>query len=95
VSSPWPIERIWRANQPDAASTETMRLEGDGVRLEVRRIADEVTYRSLDAGTFAWRSALAGHQPLEEAVEAALAVDPDFDLTTALQTLFAEGLVVE
>jgi Putative DNA-binding domain len=95
VSSRWPIERIWRVNQPDSEPTETVCLEGDGVRLEIRRIADAVTYRSLDAGTFAWRTALAGHQPLEEAVEAALAADPDFDLTAALQTLFAEGLVVE
>jgi len=95
VSSPWPIERIWRVNQPEADPTETVRLEGDGVRLEVRRIADHVMYRALDAGTFAWRAALAAHQPLEEAVEAALAATPDFDLTTALQTLFAQGLVVE
>ena len=95
VSSPWPIDRIWRVNQSDADSTETVQLEGDGVRLEVRRIADNVVYRMVDAGTFAWRVALAGHQPLEEAVEAALAAAPDFDLPTALQALFVEGLVVE
>jgi hypothetical protein len=95
VSSPWPIERIWRVNQPDADATETVRLEGEGVRLEVRRLAEAVTYRSLDAGTFAWRAALAEHQPLEEALEAALAAEPDFDLNAALQTLFVEGLVVE
>jgi hypothetical protein len=94
VSSPWPIERIWRVNQPDADPTEMVRLEGKGVRLEVRRIVAAVTYRSLDAGTFAWRAALAGHQPLEEAVEAALGADPDFNLTIAFQELFAEGLVV-
>jgi hypothetical protein len=95
VSSPWPIDRIWRVNQSDADPTEMVRLEGDGVRLEVRRIADNVMYRLLDAGTFAWRAALAGHRPLEEAVEAALAAAPDFDLPTALQALFAAGLVVE
>ncbi|HEY7493011.1 MAG TPA: DNA-binding domain-containing protein [Candidatus Tectomicrobia bacterium] len=94
VSSPWPIERIWRVNQSEADPTETVRLEGNGVRLEVRRIADNVMYRTLDAGTFAWRAALAGHQPLAEAVAAALAAASDFDLTTALQALFAEGLVV-
>jgi hypothetical protein len=94
VSSPWPIDRIWRVNQSDADPTETVCLEGDGVRLEVRRIADNVMYHVLDAGTFAWRAALAEHQPLAEAVEAALAAAPDFDLPTALQALFAAGLVV-
>jgi hypothetical protein len=94
MSSPWPIDRIWRVNQSDADPTETVCLEGDGVHLEVRRIADNVMYRVLDAGTFAWRATLARHQPLAEAVEAALAAAPDFDLPTALQALFAEGLVV-
>ena len=32
---------------------------------------------------------------LAEAFEAALTADPDFDLATALQALFAEGLVVD
>jgi hypothetical protein len=94
VSSPWPIERIWRINQSDAGPTETVCLAGDGVRLEVRRIAENVVYHALDAGTFAWRAALAEHQPLEKALEAALAAAPDFDLPTALQALFAQGLVV-
>jgi hypothetical protein len=94
VSSPWPIDRIWRVNQSDADPTETVCLEGDEVRLEVRRIADHVMYGALDAGTFAWRATLAGHQPLEKAGAAALAIDAHFDLSTALQTLFTAGLVV-
>jgi hypothetical protein len=88
VRSPWPIERIWHANQPHADPAGT-------VSLEVRRIDDDVIWRSLDAGTFAWRAALAERQPLEEALEAACAAAPDFDLTTALRRLFAESLVVD
>jgi hypothetical protein len=95
VRSPWPIERIWHANQPHADPTETVSLEAGGVCLEIRRVNDEVICRSLDAGTFAWRAALAERQPLESALQPTLTAAPDFDLTTALQRLFAEGLVVD
>jgi hypothetical protein len=95
VRSPWPIERIWHANQPHAEPAETVSLEAGGVSLEILRVDDEVMCRSLDAGTFAWRAALAERQPLEQALAAALTADPDFDLTPALARLFAEGLVVD
>ena len=95
VNSPWPIERIWRANQPDADPHETVRLDAGAAALEVRRLDDNVTWRSLAPGTFAWRAALAAHRPLAEAFEAALTAAANFDLATALQALFAAGLVVD
>jgi hypothetical protein len=95
VSSPWPIERIWRANQPDADPHETVHLDAGAAYLEVRRLDDDVRWRSLAIGAYAFRATLAEHQPLAEACEAALTADPDFDLATALQALFAEGLVVD
>lgn len=95
VSSPWPIERIWRANQPDADPHETVRLDAGAAYLEVRRLDDHVTWCSLAPGTFAFRTVLAEHRPLAEAFEAALTAEPDFNLATALQALFAEGLVVD
>jgi Putative DNA-binding domain len=95
VRSPWPIDRIWHANQPDADPSATVSLETGATYLEVRRLDDDVTWRSLALGAFACRAALAAHRSLGEAFEAALAADPDFDLTAALQALFAEGLVVD
>ena len=95
VSSPWPIDRIWRANQPGAEPHETVHLDAGAAYLEVRRLDDDVIWRSLAIGAYAFRVTLAEHQPLAEACEAALAADPDFDLATALQALFAEGLVVD
>lgn len=95
VSSPWPIDRIWCANQPDAEPGATVRLDAGAAYLEVRRLDDAVTFHALAVGIFAFRSVLAEHRPLAEALEAALTAAPDFDLTTALQTLFAEGLVVD
>lgn len=95
VRSPWPIDRIWRANQPGADPGEMVSLDAGAVRLEIRRRDDEVTLRTLEVGTWAFRSACVGRLPLAQAFEAALAADPHFDLTTALYTLFTEGLVVD
>ena len=96
LTSPWPIERIWRANQPDSDPAEEVNLDQDGISyLEIRRVNDDVTFRSLDAGVFAWRAALAKRQPLNEALDRASAAAPDFNLTLALQILFAEALAVD
>ncbi len=95
VHSPWPIERIWRANQPDADPDEMVSLDAGATYLEVRRLDDEATFGSLARGTFAFRVTLAEHRPLAEAFAAALTADPNFDLAAALQALFAEGLVVD
>jgi hypothetical protein len=95
INSPWPIDRIWHMHQPDADPHETVRLDADTVRLEVRRDDDDAMFRSLEAGMFAFRSALAERRQLAEAFEAALSAAPDFCLVTALQAIFTEGLVVE
>jgi hypothetical protein len=94
VRSAWPIDRIWRMHQPHADPHETVSLDTGSVCLEVRRCDDEVVFCSLDASTFAFRAALAECQQLAEAFEAALSAAPDFCLATALQMIFAEGLVV-
>jgi hypothetical protein len=95
VSSPWPIDRIWRLHQPDADPHETVCLDAETVYLEVRRDEnDDVLFHALEAGMFAFRSALAERRQLAEAFETAVSAAPDFCLVTALQTIFAEGLVV-
>jgi hypothetical protein len=95
VRSPWPIDRLWQANQPDADPNATIHLDAATTHLEIRRLDTDVTFRQLPTGTFVWRAALAQRQRLEAACEAALSAAPDFCLTTALQALFAEGLVID
>lgn len=93
VASPWPIDRIWRANQPDADPDAIVDLDGGGARLGVRRIGDDAIFRTLDAGAYALRHALLAGACLAAACDAAAADDPDFDVTAALQTLFEERLL--
>jgi hypothetical protein len=94
LSSRWPVDRIWRANQPDADPETTVDLETGSVCLEVRRLGDDAVWRTLPAAEHAFRAALAAAQTLERAAHAALALDADFDLAGALRALLGEGLVI-
>jgi hypothetical protein len=91
VSSPWPIDRIWRANQPGADAT--VDLDSGGDDLEVRRHGDDVVFRALTPPACAFRRALLDGAPLATAAERALAVDPSFDLGGALAALMQDAVV--
>lgn len=93
LSSRWPVERIWRANQPGACSDAAIDLASGSAHLEVSRQNGDVVFRALDDSTFAFRQALAKRASLGEAIEQALAIDPDFAVGAALAALFDEGAV--
>jgi hypothetical protein len=95
LESPWPVDRIWLANQPECDPEDAVDLNMDGARLEVRRAGETVLFRRLDPATFALRSLLAGGHRLEAATEAAFAADPHFEFTAAFGDLFTSGSVVD
>jgi hypothetical protein len=93
LASRWPIDAIWRANQPDAAEQgAAVDLRAGGVALEVRRHGDGVAFRVIAPAVHAFRRALADGRPLAVATEQALAADRAFDLPGELGALFREGL---
>jgi hypothetical protein len=94
LRSPWPIARIWHANQPGSDPDAVIDLDDGGVCLEVRRRADEAAFRELTPAAHALRDGLARGKTLEEAAVDALAEDTGFDLAAALGELLAEGVVV-
>lgn len=94
LTSPYPIDRIWRANRPGADGAETIDLGDGGVAVEIRR-AGAVELRALPAPLFAFRAALARSQRLDRAAAAAFAEDPAFDLAAAIAALFADGAVAD
>jgi putative DNA-binding protein len=94
LESPWPIDRIWRANQPGSNPDATVSLDQGEARLEVYRLEDGVMFRTIAADTYAFRSALASDLDLQGAVGAARRADPSFDLTDALGELLEDGLIV-
>jgi hypothetical protein len=86
LASPYPTDRIWRANQTDAPGPEVVDLAAGEARLEARRRGDHAI--------FAFRRALATGANLAAATGAALAVDPTFGLAPALVALFEDELPV-
>jgi hypothetical protein len=90
--SRWPVDRIWRANQPEADAS-VVDLAAGPARLEIRRRDDRVTLRSLEPATFAFRATLASGATLERAADAALAEDPALDLALALRSVLEDGLL--
>jgi hypothetical protein len=93
VPSPWPVDAIWRANQP-GAEPGVVDAESRGARLEVRRLGQDVVFRTLPVGTFAFRATLAARGPLATAVERALELDAALDVATELRSLFDDAVVV-
>jgi Putative DNA-binding domain len=94
LESRWPIDRIWRANQSDGEIDGTIDLDAGGVRLEVYRLRDRIVVAAIEPAGYAFRAALARGNRLEAAVDAALGVDPLFDLALTLRLMFEAGLIV-
>jgi len=92
LESRWPIDAIWHANQPRDEAT-AVDLDAGSVRLEIRRVDDEVVFRRLPGGSFAFRRALASRETLERAVDAGLMADISLDLTSEIRTLLDERLL--
>lgn len=91
--SRWPVDRIWRANQPEADPGAVVDLAAGPARFEIRRREDIVTLRSLEPAAFVFRAALGAGATLETATDAATTEDPDFDFTEAFRALLAEALL--
>ncbi len=86
LASPWPILRIWQANQESAAGEiAPVSLDEGGVRLLIRRRELEVAIEPLGAGDHALLTAFRDGLTLAAATDAALAAEPDFDLPARLQ----------
>jgi putative DNA-binding protein len=95
VASPYPVDQIWRANQPDAGDPGTVvDLRVGGVTLEVRRLDDNIVFRSLARCDYVFRRALSDGRRLGDAAAAATAENAAFDLVEALRALFEEGVLV-
>jgi hypothetical protein len=93
LCSPWPVDRIWRANQPDAGDA-VVDLDAGGAALQIWRRNDAVVFRALTPAALALRTALAGEWRLPAAMAAALAAEPDPDLAVVLREALEEGCLM-
>jgi hypothetical protein len=91
-----PVHAIWLANCSAAdAALETPAIElGEGAQnLRLGRAGETVLVRVLSDGADAFWRGLATGATLAEATDAALAREPDFDLTAQLTAAFGDGMV--
>jgi len=96
VRSPYPVMRIWQANQPQTFDQASMiSLDEGGVNVLVVQQDLEIEFRLLDAAESRWLCALGDGASLGGATAQALECDGAFDLTAALARHLANGLFVE
>lgn len=91
LASPWPIEKIWRANQSDGDPDVTIDLGQGGSRLLIYRREFAVAMAAISLGEFVMLSRFAPGANLESAMTDALAADPSFDVATALAATLTRG----
>jgi hypothetical protein len=94
LASPFPIDRIWRANHGDDETETAIDLSQGDTRLEIWRQGGEALLRALDPAGFSFRAGLAAGRTLAAATDASLAVDQDFDLRRQFAELFQQEIVV-
>lgn len=91
-SSPYPVLKIWQANQDDADECEVDLDEG-GVQLVVRRLGFDVIFESLNKEVFALLHTLSKGHLFVEACEEAVAVDPNCDVGAILKGLIEKRML--
>jgi hypothetical protein len=92
LASAYPIHQIWLANRPDIEPVE-MNLSHKGDHLQIRQ-TDSLELLCLPEAVWLFRALIADGGGLGAAAEAALELDPLFELPVALATMFNEGIVV-
>jgi hypothetical protein len=88
VQSIFPIDRIWRACQPDANGSPVDLAEG-GASLLVLRGGDDATFVALDAAEAAFVAEIRSGATLGVAAKAGLATGGAFDLSKCFGRLLA------
>ncbi len=91
LMSPYPISRIWAANQPDRDGQVHLIDGAQSERLYVVRPGTQVEVRRVSPGAFALLSAVAGGATLGLAMIAAFEAEPDCDTQQIFAALLTAG----
>jgi hypothetical protein len=91
VHSRFPVMRIWQAHQPGFDGQ--VNLDADADHLLVRREGVVPSIARIAAGDFAFLRVFADGGDLASSLDAAVAIDGDFDLAMALRTFIADGTI--
>jgi hypothetical protein len=93
LRSEWPIDSIWRAHHRAEFPSGVLRLDARPSFVQVASDAGGPYIRSLTAGEYVLRARMVQGSCIGESAAAALAAEPEMDLTRALVELLGEGIV--
>ena len=93
VASRFPVDRIWEVNQPAFDGEVNVDLEAGPCVTMIVRPRFRVQVRRLSTAAHAWIDAAARGRRLGQALEAALAIDPAFDLGATLVDLVTDNVI--
>ena len=91
LESAWPVDAVWRANQPGGDGIAD--LDAGAARLCIWRRDDDVVFRALPPASFAFRRALASEGRLAAAVAAAMDAEPAVDLAALVRETLDEAVL--
>ena len=92
LQSPWPIDRIWRANLPGSAET-TVELGGEPAAVLVFRGADDAGFVVLTDSESRFVAALLAGDSLQAAADAGFSGAEDQALARCLARLLGSGVL--
>jgi hypothetical protein len=95
VRSPFPILKIWNANQDETADHDKINLDSGGEMVCVFRPDYEVRIKQLDPGSFVFLSKLSNGTTIEEAIHQVFEEDPGFAADRCLAMCLTEGLFMK
>jgi hypothetical protein len=93
VHSRFPVLKIWEANQPEAPADETIDLDSGADFLLVFRNPKGIYFRRIHEDDHRLLAAFAAGRSLDEALELSLALNPQFNLSAALQRCIEFGVL--
>ena len=93
VHSRFPVLKIWEANQPGAPADETIDLDIGADFLLAFRNPKGIYFRRIHEDDHRLLAAFAAGRSLDEALELSLAVNPQFNLSAALQRCIEFGVL--
>jgi hypothetical protein len=94
LESPWPIERIWRANQPDGDADTLIDLDQGGGHLLIYRQAFDVAMAAITRGEFVMLQRFVRGATIESAATDGIAADPSFDVAEGLAAALVRGCLL-
>jgi hypothetical protein len=94
VRSAYPVTRIWEVHQPEHVGEMEVDLDAGGETAFVHRPAFRVAVDALTPGAAVFLGMCDKGRPLTAALDAALGVDPGFDLQALLVQWVQRGAIV-